>query len=733
MLRSIELNGFKSFANKTKLSFDAPISAIVGPNGSGKSNAAEAFRFVLGEQSMKALRSKKTEDLLFNGSRQVRRANRAHVRATFDNSNDVLDLDYDEVAIERIVHRDASADYRLNGDSVRLKDITELLAQANIGSNGHHIISQGEADMILNVNERERKSIIEDALGLRIYQQKKRRAIRKLERTEDNLSDIKDLKRELTPRLNYLKKEKEKLDEAQSLESALKHDAKRYFKHESSALKAKAQSYKEQLAEPKQKLHEIREKLEQLRHVEDAEGGLEDSEEMKALNRKLHNIKQERHELNEEYEGIISQLSRIAGELSAEERLRKRQSSSSDATIAVTRDRLQGIRAKLQSLIDEPEQDWHHVISNTLGELSQLLDSTQQNSSESIEDINNRINELQNKEAKLEKQKQNVQTKKQEVNDKLSELESKQEILKEQENESEKNQLKLEVKERELASKVSEISHKLERVEEHQERLREDIAEMAAVVGVDVRHFDDVEVGEGQGIPARRQLERQKIKLEEMNLGDRKQITDEYEEVSERVQFLEGEIADLVDSKESLERVIVELEETLEEKFREGLKQINQEFQRFFALMFGGGQAKLSITKHTPGRADDDPDDYDEEELEYGVKVHVSLPRKNIKGLAVLSGGERALTSIALLFAISQINPPPFIILDETDAALDEANSRRYGDMIENLSEKSQLILITHNRETMSRADTLYGVTMGADGVSKLLSIEFSDAVAVAK
>ena len=99
----------------------------------------------------------------------------------------------------------------------------------------------------------------------------------------------------------------------------------------------------------------------------------------------------------------------------------------------------------------------------------------------------------------------------------------------------------------------------------------------------------------------------------------------------------------------------------------------------------------------------------------------------------MLSGGERALTSIALLFAMSQVNPPPFVILDETDAALDESNSRKYGDMVESLSKSSELIVITHNRETMSRAGVLYGVTMGNDAISKLLSISFTDAVEVAK
>ena len=122
-----------------------------------------------------------------------------------------------------------------------------------------------------------------------------------------------------------------------------------------------------------------------------------------------------------------------------------------------------------------------------------------------------------------------------------------------------------------------------------------------------------------------------------------------------------------------------------------------------------------------------------EEEVREGIEIQVSLPHKRIKGLVMLSGGERALTAIALLFAMSQVNPPPFIILDETDAALDEANSKKYGDMVENLAKRSQLIVITHNRETMSRAGILYGVTMGIGGGSKLLSVAFDQAVAVAK
>ena len=113
---------------------------------------------------------------------------------------------------------------------------------------------------------------------------------------------------------------------------------------------------------------------------------------------------------------------------------------------------------------------------------------------------------------------------------------------------------------------------------------------------------------------------------------------------------------------------------------------------------------------------------------EEGVDVLINLPRKRISSLDMLSGGERALSSIALLFAMSQVNPPPFLVLDETDAALDEANSQRYGKMVKALSEHTQLIIITHNRETMKQAGILYGITMGADSISRLLSIKFEQA-----
>ena len=243
----------------------------------------------------------------------------------------------------------------------------------------------------------------------------------------------------------------------------------------------------------------------------------------------------------------------------------------------------------------------------------------------------------------------------------------------------------------------------------------------------------------------RHELEKKKVRLEEMG-GANEDIEKEYKDVKERDDFLVREIADLNVSVEKLDQLIKELSVELNERFVAGIEKIGFEFNRFFTLMFGGGGAELKRVKIQQKKKVTDEEieetevetvseeaETESEHEEEGIELDVKLPNKRVRGLDMLSGGERALTSIALIFAMSQVNPPLFVILDETDAALDEANSRRYGDMIEALAQKSQLILITHNRETMSRAGILYGVTMGGDGVSKLLSVKFEDAVAVAK
>ena len=227
-------------------------------------------------------------------------------------------------------------------------------------------------------------------------------------------------------------------------------------------------------------------------------------------------------------------------------------------------------------------------------------------------------------------------------------------------------------------------------------------------------------------------MERLKIRVEEAG-GTGEEVRTEFKDASEREQFLARELEDLAKSAEGLRELIANLDEELSKSFGEGLKKVNDSFSEFFGLMFGGGSARLILEEFDEPDEDEEMEEEEGKPQKPGIEISVNLPKKRVQSLMQLSGGERALTSIALIFAMSQVNPPPFLILDETDAALDEANSRRYGDMIESLAKKSQLVVITHNRETMSRAGILYGVTMGNDGISKLLSVKFEEAMQVAK
>jgi chromosome segregation protein len=220
-----------------------------------------------------------------------------------------------------------------------------------------------------------------------------------------------------------------------------------------------------------------------------------------------------------------------------------------------------------------------------------------------------------------------------------------------------------------------------------------------------------------------RLIERLKIRIEELGILDPTSIRNNFEELKGRDEHLGREIEDLNKTKLSLDTLILELESSIKNDFTKGLEKINFAFNNYFHEVFSGGKASLIITKNVESDEGEDGDN-NFEEVE-GVDISINLPSKKVNDINMLSGGERTLSSIALLFAMTSIIPPPFMVLDETDAALDELNARKYGKMLGRLSEKSRLLVITHNRETMNECDVLYGVTMGQEGFSRLLSIKF--------
>jgi chromosome segregation ATPase len=747
MLKRLEIVGFKSFAKKTVLDFSSATTAVVGPNGSGKSNVAEAFRFALGEQSMKSMRGKRSEDLIFNGSHSAPRANRASVAIVFDNSRRAFKIDFDEVVIERVVFRDGASEYSINGSRVRLRDIEELLAGANIGETGHHIISQGESDRILLASSRERRAMLEDALGLKIYEFKKQEAEKKLEKTEDNIAQVNSLRRELAPHLRFLESQVKKLERADALRKELISTAQTYFAIEDAYLTREKLKVAEEKKNAQERLSIANSELDKV-----ADPKLADRETIQRTE-KLRTAEKDVSELSAERAALSREIGRVEGALA--EVKRRATAVAREPYAKVPREEIEALHEEVEKQVESAVGAGHEGnLESMRAALLAIRAAVEFLFSRHSAPRDDYFSDEEGAALKLESERTALAEKYEKTSIALEGAESARARAREA-------MVALEETGREIRRRILDLAqakaheegevakadareYELGVFSEELERNKREVLSIGGTSAISYEPMTDIPEEDRKTQEERkRALERTKIRLEEAG-GMGEDIRQEHKEVSQREAFLSVELEDLAKSAAGLHALIDDLNTELSKYFSEGLTKVNASFSEYFALMFGGGSARLTLEEIEDSKEDEVEDllneSEDTEELcdevkkqRPGIDISVNLPKKKLHSLVQLSGGERALTSIALIFAMSQVNPPPFLILDETDAALDEANSRRYGDMIENLAKRSQLIVITHNRETMSRTNILYGVTMGGDGVSKLLSVKFDEAVAVAK
>lgn len=727
-LQKLELLGFKSFAPKTGLEFLLPkdgkrgITAIVGPNGSGKSNIADAIRWVMGEQSMKAIRGKKGEDIVFSGSDKKARAGFAEVTLLLNNEENDEASPHSEVVLTRRFYRTGESEYLLNKKKARLTDIHLLTAKANIGSRSYSIIGQGMIDKILTLSDEERKDFFNEATGIKQYQIKKEQSLNKLTATKKNLEQVEIVLQEIEPRLGSLKRQAKKLERREEIEEELRELEHSY--------------YGGLWKEIEKNISILSEKLIKAQTLWEEKSG-----EIKTIQKEFEKLEQEKPssetflELQNAYQKLLEEKSKFREKewelrtLIANEEAKNNKKNVVISLRKITEE-LEEISKKQQKLIDNFKTAICGKINTKKIEESIVeFENLKQNTEKLLLNIKGEDKKPNVKLADLIKKLETFKKETARFEEKIMFAKKAIENLAQKEKE-EKNiffdkQRKLEARQNEIFALEQELNNFKIELARHETR-REGLEEEMRIEGVRLSekpragHFP-VPVNKEEAFS---QIQKLKYQIELIG-GIDPETPKEYKEINDRYEFLHNESEDLKNSIKSLESIIKELNKIIEKQFDDSFKNINEYFDRYFKILFNGGSAKILKTSSI-NNFDNETDENQtyKHEKDYNIEIHATPPGKKIKNLEVLSGGEKALTAIALLCAIMANNPSPFVILDEVDAALDESNSIKFANILEELSKNTQFVVITHNRATMEKASVLYGVTMEKEGVSKLLSMK---------
>lgn len=371
-LKSFELHGYKTFASRIEFQFSDGITAIVGPNGSGKSNIADALRWVLGEQSFGLLRAKKTEDMIFSGSENRSRAGMASATILFDNSNGWLPIDFVEVGITRRAYRDGENEYLINGQRVRLKDVSEILAKSGLAERTYTIIGQGVVDAALALRAEERRSLFEEAAGIGLHRSRREEAIKRLETTHRNLERVQDILTELQPRLRSLERQVKRAQEYDQMQQNLKmvlRDWYGYHWHKTQAELVEAQAYastqETELSQAQSSQHELDLKLNDYRQKI-----ISLRDKLNDLHKELTSLHQRRESISREQAINGERLRLLILQLDQENEARIKR----EEDVGLQKDRLENSKLELTQLENE-------------------LTEAQQGLAESIENLNLRLKE----------------------------------------------------------------------------------------------------------------------------------------------------------------------------------------------------------------------------------------------------------------------------------------------------------------------------------------------------
>jgi chromosome segregation ATPase len=763
-LRSITMKGFKSFPERTRLDFAPGVSVVVGPNGCGKSNITDAVLWALGEQSPLAVRGQSMQDVIFAGGQGQSRRRAAEVEVVIDNSDGLAPSEFSEIAVKRRLDRSGDGGYWLNGARCRLADVVEALADTNLGREMHSVISQGRVEEIVHSKPRHRRLLVEEAAGLGKHRKRRRRAQLKLERTQDNLDRALDVEREARLRLRPLKRQAQAAEiharlEREGMELRARLLAEELRSHdevlsgrERDATKAREtrDAIEAKLAEVNKERTAIEERL------------AERDRERTLVWGRLTAIRASHERLAVRAESLTSRRAELAagierrrfalGELAAEAAGRGSEADQLEAEMRAVGEALAESRGALERALENAEADAR------ARELARVREGSERaaRGARRAEGLLGR-----GRQDSLERRVESEGLLLEALGELVDAAGSAREALGARVATMERNLLGGEQasddvteqlracsrRDAELQAELRVAAEAVTQAEVGATQERDRRAEAAAELGrISERLGEELaSAGEALGDSEREEIERKLERLQRRReqLGPVNPLAkNEYAEALAHVSELEDTREDLETAMAELQKLIRETDRRIQSAFEETFEATERNFEELVEHLFPGGRGKLRLVEdsQTPrpvlggqeppsedGEAEgppspEAPEPDEEPDDSRGVEIEVTPAGKATRRLSLLSGGEKSLVALAFVFAVFLARPSPFYILDEVEAALDDANIDRFLQLVRRFSDRAQFVIVTHQKRTMDAADVLYGVSMGEGGVTKVIS-----------
>ncbi len=790
--KKIQLNGFKSFADKTNFLIEEGLTGIVGPNGCGKSNIVESLRWCMGETSAKSMRGSGMEDVIFSGTSNKPSKNIAEVSIGLSNDSKEGPLQYkdlDEIQIRRKIEKDKGSKFYINDKEVRAKDAQMFFADLSTGAHSPSLISQGRIGALVTAKPVDRRAIIEEAAGIAGLHARRHEAELRLNASENNLKRADELRRQQERQLAGLQKQAEEAAKYKDISEEIKKiEAGLYFlklRDIDNEIKLENEINTDAENEVKKyndKIDEIEKTIsietDKINPVKDK--NLENTSKIQRLNLELKNLDEENQRIDDEINNIKSSIKTISEDIdreksiiidanSNEKRLKEEKKElievdskyydtekQSNLDLENSKNKLDSEIDKVKQLINENKnneailaiEDFKNIINSYAESYSknQNIKKESVKRTERINIIEKEVESWKNLLTNSERMVNELNERKQKLSNKLNEFEKQpqsqaekkgqiSESLRLAENEKIENETLIE----KTDTTISNLTLELNNTKEETIQFRERKASSGATIeGLNKRKNDLLERVESE-----LNLNENNV-LEFSNLDQKDEFPDaltQEELLDEKKRQREklGSVNLRADEEtEKYESEIKKMEQDRADlvtaiiKLKESINELNQKGRERLLDAFEKVNRKFNevYTKlFNGGSAKLELVDSDDP-LDAGLELLVSPPGKRLQSITLLSGGEQALTALSLIFAVFLTNPSPICVLDEVDAPLDDANVTRFCNLLGELTKitSTKFIIVTHHALTMSKMDRLYGVTMPEKGVSQLVAVDLQKA-----